>query len=170
VWLVGGKRGYLLDEKHVRAHQQLKKNVEQLLDEERYGIGIEDVWKIEVSVCCAEKLPYHEASIWWDSEIYYAWLHIRCEFVDSVDMIRWLVLHELCELQMWRSGNFMLELLDRLYPANRVGKYPAVARQRETLGRQLIQVRNQDIECRLYGYTGSRRPEHIMVGESEGTK
>jgi hypothetical protein len=135
--------------------------VEHVIKNYRQGLGIEEIWKIDVQVCCPEQLPQAEASIWWDAECWFARLHVRCNL--SGEFLSWLVLHELCELQAWRTSSFALQLIDQ-YPL----RLPRREDYRAAYKREWQRLRNQEIEWRIFGLTGQRRPEHLTNEEWDG--
>lgn len=146
-------------DQHWQEHAQAEARIRAIIVQSRDLIGLESAWSIELCVLCPERLPEHEASIWWDAEYFYARIHIRCGLPEDLEC--WLVKHELCELQQWRTGNAFWKLLDRLYPRERL-LHPRALREREQLQRAWMMERNQEIECRLYGLLGQRRPGHLM--------
>lgn len=151
---------------HSRMHNKLTVFVENLVAGARERLGIEPVWSIEVCVCCPQDLPQAEASIWWHAELYYARLYIRCSHAHPKtkrfqtipdEIVSRLVYHELCELQAWRTTNFMREIL---------GSY--LWQLKADQGKQITELqekwqiaRNQEIEARLYGLLGTRRPGYL---------
>lgn len=156
---------------HTRLHHKLEAEIQALLPGARERLGVEPVWSIEICVCCPEDLPQAEASIWWHAELFYARLYIRCSHQHhktrktqriSDQIIKRLVYHELCELQTWRTVNFVRELMQshiRLLETPR--KEPNYAEVACNLQEQWQLVRNQEIESRLYGLLGDRRPEYL---------
>jgi hypothetical protein len=140
-----------------RHHQLVRATAESVIKTYRQRMGIEEAWSIEVQVLCPSYLPQSEASIWWDAEVWFARMHLRCGL--SAEFLTWLILHELYELQAWRSGAFSLQLLESLRDTSR---HRASLSSRETMKREWQRLRNQEIEWRIYGLTGCRRPDHLM--------
>lgn len=157
---------------HVRMHNKLTTTIDNLVAGARERLGIESVWSIETCVCCPQDLPQAEASIWWHAELFYARLYIRCSHVHPktkrlqtipTEIVSWLVYHELCELQTWRTTNFVNELAQTFVDECEVN--PNYKDQRLHHLRNIQEkwqvVRNQEIEGRLVGLLGTRRPGYL---------
>lgn len=143
-------------------HNKLSAYVDDLVAGARDRLGIESVWSIEACVCCPQDLPQAEASIWWHAELFYARLYIRCSHAHPKtrrlqtipnEIVSWLVYHELCELQTWRTTNFVQDMI-RDYTAG-------LSKSALALQEQWQVVRNQEIEGRLVGLLGTRRPGYL---------
>lgn len=124
------------------------------MEQYRQEVGVEGIWSIEIRVCCPEDMGSHEASIWWDAELWYARMMLRCSL--SQPMMEWLVCHELYELQDWRQANSLSEMVQQLLP----GETTDQLIERWRIGR------NQAVEERVYALLGHRRPYHIMGDET----
>lgn len=140
---------------HRKRHASYKSRVLEVITSCRDRLGIESVWSIEVQVQCPSCLP-HEAAIQWDSEAFYARLALRCSV--PARLVTWLVYHEMCELQQWRTGSFVRSLLSA---------FPALSGEAQQALTHFQQVRNQEIECRVYGLLGMRRPAHLVVSSED---
>lgn len=145
------------DQAHRVVHTQGKGLALSLVEKHRASLGIEPNWTIDPVVLCPADLKNHEAVIWWDAEVYYARLYVRCTIPSQ--FLEWLVLHELCELAYWRTTGYIQQLIES------VGYRGSLEKRQQTqeiLKREGQRMRNQEIEWRLYGLTGRRRPDHLM--------
>lgn len=150
---------------HRRRHERLEDWVRDLIRGARDRLGVESAWSITPEICCPATLPSVEASIWWDAEVFYASMQIRCDVPDH--LVSWLVYHELCELQMWRSTTFLQDMLANLLPVGSGRGMRLAYQRRQTYLRQWRHQRNQEIECRIVGLLGQHRPAHLKE-EMEG--
>jgi hypothetical protein len=151
--------------RHLQMHEETIGYVHRLIEQNREMIGLEANWSIQVEVKCAGEIPNHEALMIWDPEFFYARMQVRCGFAE--EMTRWLVLHELCELQTWRTVEQWQKAVNALFPPMRT-RTPLLIHQRATMHREWEVARNQEIECRLYGLLGEHRPGHLADEESGG--
>lgn len=176
---LGEQKQVVFSAAHQRMHQRIGANVEDLIAGARDRVGIESAWSIEVRVCCPEELPGAEASIWWNAELFYARLFLRCCSSSGSEVmgrdgkrgkcerlphafVEWLVYHELCELQMWRTSSLAQEIRGVLRTMTQANT-PTIPQEPQLLG--LLEkwqlLRNQEIECRLFGLIGTRRPGYL---------
>jgi hypothetical protein len=135
---------------HQEKHTHYSKDTERLIQRFRRRCGVEDIWQIETHIGCWSKDQQAEASIRFDAEVWYAHLFVCCEVTP--DLLIWCVLHELCELQRWRSALCFLEAYEKLPPEP----------EAERLLRQFHQQRNQEIELQVAGLLNNRRPGHLV--------
>lgn len=140
---------------HWRVHHLLKDQAEAHIRRFRKRVGLEEIWSIEVLICCpeSEEVQTAEASVWWDAEVWYARMLLRCNLPPA--LFEWCVVHELCELQRWRSASCYLESHQLLLPGE----------QSSRLLEQYRQARNQEIELQVSALLGHRRPYHLTPNE-----
>jgi hypothetical protein len=120
----------------------------------RDTIGIEPIWTIEVRICCPEEMPESEASIFWHAEVWYARMMVRCDVPE--DLLSWLVIHELMELQRWRSTDLVHNALESAKIWSTTSVLWTIYAQR------LNEARNQEVELAVSMYMqGERRPLHL---------
>lgn len=131
---------------HASLREQVMRHIQRL----RRRVGLEEIWSIDVLVCCPQDLPEAEASIWWHEEVWYARLQVRCTL--SPLLLEWCVCHELCELSRWRSANCFLAVHERLLSGDETTR----------LLEQYRLMRNQEIELQVAALLGHRRPAHIV--------
>lgn len=131
-------------------HEQVTRDVEHHIARLRRRVGLEDIWSVEVRIACPVEMEDAEACIFWDAEVWYARMSLRCTL--SPLLLQWCVCHELCELQRWRSANCFLEVYSRLLEGEDSQRLLAEYRV----------ARNQEIELTCAGILGHRRPAHIV--------
>lgn len=143
---------------HQVDHAQVQAYLAARVETHRDWVGLARNWSIAILVFCPEAMPQEaESLLRWDDEVFYAELAFRCDL--SQEMHRWLVLHELMELQTYREGDWMRDLLES----------PIFAQYgqdlRESVFEEYRKLRNQSIEERVYGYMLTRRPGHLATEE-----
>jgi hypothetical protein len=107
--------------------------------------------------------------MWWHAELFYARLYIRCSHQHPKtkkmrtipdDILAWLTYHEMFELQTWRTTNYVRDLIQS-YIRTLDSSAPDFSETTYKLQEQWQIVRNQEIEGRLVGYLGKRRPGYL---------
>jgi hypothetical protein len=101
--------------------------------------------------------PDFEGYCTWDEEKWYAELGICCAL--AVWGIRWVVAHELYELQGHREGNWVSSLI---YETSLSTSH------RNARLRDYQYVRNQTIEEQVQTLFGERRPFSLRADDAEG--
>lgn len=101
-----------LGEAHSLYHKEGVSYVDALIREYRADLGIEPSWKIIPQMVCAHALGGRNALLTWHLDYWQAVLTVRCNLSD--DQILWEVVHELYELQRYRTGHLFLTLLGQL--------------------------------------------------------
>jgi hypothetical protein len=139
----------------LESHEAVQAYCEETIRIWRSRVGIETVWSVEVDVHCPAEMGVHEASIWWDAEVWYARLEVACTF--DVPMLEWLVVHELVELRRWRTSSHFFEVHLLLVEGE----------DRDRLLRQYHLYRNQEVEAEVYQLLGRRRPFHQRIRSDE---
>jgi len=104
---------------------------------------------------CPVDMPEHEGSIWWDENCWYARLMVRCDL--PLELVKWIIVHELLELQDWRQASVVLGMLVEIQPAN----------FKEHMEQLFRAARDQGIEQRVRLFLGQPRPYHLVIDESQ---
>lgn len=133
---------------HEGMHGRIGKYVGALIERYRGRVGLDVYWSIEVRVLCPGEMVEHDADIWWQAELWVARVCVRCDLHAA--LLKWVVIHELYELQDWGQAQAAIDLVNQIYPESND--------MRETYLDQTKRARNQAIEQRVAALLGHRRP------------
>jgi hypothetical protein len=135
-------------------HQQAQLYVQDLIEQFRGKIGLPSFWRVQPGICCPDEMPESEAVIQWDAAVWYAQMTIRCD--ASLDLLEWLVVHELKELMRWQTT----ELEGMMYDLVRKSREQPQS-LRVYLAQQQRRARDQEIEEEIAALLGHARPMHL---------
>lgn len=139
------------DEQRAHDHQDLLAFVQTVMTNYRADIGIEPYWTVESRICCPDEMSEAEACIWWDTDLWYARMLLRCDVPDP--LVYNLVAHELYELLHWRTGECFRQLADHVQENALVIH----------LKQEHLKARNQEIEIEVQQFlSGMHRPYHLL--------
>lgn len=141
----------ITDTSHSQQHDQIAAWMYDAIRNNRDSIGLDPAWAIEGRVVCQEELPHQEGVIWWDAEMKYARMLIRCDLPNG--LMLWVLHHELYELLLWETADLYMTTSIRARLPRQFGTY---------LQEQYRAARNRQIELLLYRHLGYRRPGHLM--------
>lgn len=135
-------------------HAPVYREVQNALEACRSIVGLEPDWTIDVRILCPDELIDSEAAIYWHAEVWFARLMVRCDAPS--DLIPRLVLHELLELQRWKTTDNTCKQL----ALAKVTEYGEVWRLFE---QEQKEMRNQEIEQMVTALLGQSRSHHLSA-------
>lgn len=140
-------------EDHAALHQQYGHEALHQIEAYRVPVGIQPMWSLGVKIFCSQEYPQYEGWCTWDEEKFFAEMGLCCAL--SPEGLSWVLLTELFELQGYREGNWVAQMVDTWVPTKSEG---------DRLLREFQFVRNQTIEERVSALLGGKhRPQSLRA-------
>jgi hypothetical protein len=136
---------------HMKDHELLLDGMLEVIINHRTSIGVESSWVLEPRICCVDEMPTQEGAIWWDAEVRYARMLVRCDLPPALFV--WVIVHELYELLRWETADTFMTLAVRSRINRQFNRY---------LQETYRAARNREIELLVCRHLGYRRPGHLM--------
>jgi hypothetical protein len=140
---------------HEAHHRTYGEWMTHAINQHRDRIGLDTSWVIDPRVCCPQEMPGQEGSIWWDAQVSYARVMLRCDLPAALRL--WVVVHELYELLLWETGDLFMTTCEYATRAQRFQTH---------LQQEYQSARNRQIERLVYRHLGYKRPGHLVEESS----
>lgn len=142
--------GMDVESKHRREHEMQVEWMNRCVLRHRDRVGVETAWRIQCQVLCRHEMSESEAMLWYDASLKYALIRMRCDI--PVELMTWLVVHELHELLLWE----MDESFTHLFYAHPLDQ---LAMHHE---HDYHDAKNRLVELLTYRHLGYQRPTHML--------